>query len=350
MANVLVDEQSLQDIADAIRLKNGTQNTYTPAQMATAIEAITTSGGSQATPIFDVAKFLTGTLTEINDTSGIVTELKPNLFRQLCTESGNATIGISVSFPNVTTIGHHVFYSDENQGQYNPFTSFNFPNCTTVGKSAFCRASNATVFNLPKLTSLGGTHVFFGSGIVTAYFPLLTNLQEYTFQSASSLKTINAPNVTSSIPDYCFRYCSSLEYVILPKATSFSSYSFDGANSIKSLMIAATGWNNSVAGSQANLERVYLPNMTNLGAKLKNNTNLETLIIGNSDSSSVCTANTADFLSGTKIASGNGYIYVKDALVNNYKSASNWSAYASQIKGQSELTQSDWDKFYPPSS
>jgi len=46
MANVLVEEQYLQDIADAIRLKNGTQNTYTPVRMATAIESITTSGGS----------------------------------------------------------------------------------------------------------------------------------------------------------------------------------------------------------------------------------------------------------------------------------------------------------------
>ena len=37
MANVLVQESSLQAIAAAIRQKNGTQNTYTPAQMAPAI-------------------------------------------------------------------------------------------------------------------------------------------------------------------------------------------------------------------------------------------------------------------------------------------------------------------------
>lgn len=43
MANVLVDENSLKDIADAIRTKNGTQTKYKPSQMADAIEAI--SGG-----------------------------------------------------------------------------------------------------------------------------------------------------------------------------------------------------------------------------------------------------------------------------------------------------------------
>ena len=37
MANVLVQESSLRAIADAIREKMGTQDTYTPAQMAPAI-------------------------------------------------------------------------------------------------------------------------------------------------------------------------------------------------------------------------------------------------------------------------------------------------------------------------
>lgn len=43
MPNVLVAESSLEDIADAIRSKNGTQTTYKPGEMADAIEAI--SGG-----------------------------------------------------------------------------------------------------------------------------------------------------------------------------------------------------------------------------------------------------------------------------------------------------------------
>lgn len=48
MANVFIEETSLQDIADAIREKTGTQDTYTPAEMAEAIEAI--SGGGGITP------------------------------------------------------------------------------------------------------------------------------------------------------------------------------------------------------------------------------------------------------------------------------------------------------------
>lgn len=40
MSKVLVTESSLEDIADAIRAKNGTENTYKPGQMAAAIEAL----------------------------------------------------------------------------------------------------------------------------------------------------------------------------------------------------------------------------------------------------------------------------------------------------------------------
>jgi len=44
MANVYVDVSSLQDIADSIRAKNGTQNTYKPGEMADAIMAIPSGG------------------------------------------------------------------------------------------------------------------------------------------------------------------------------------------------------------------------------------------------------------------------------------------------------------------
>ena len=39
------------------------------------------------------------------------------------------------------------------------------------------------------------------------------------------------------------------------------------------------------------------------------------------------------------IIRGTGYIYVQDNLVEQYKSATNWSTYADQIKPLSELPQ-----------
>lgn len=43
MAQVLITDTYLENIADAIREKNGSEDTYTPAQMATAIENIQTA-------------------------------------------------------------------------------------------------------------------------------------------------------------------------------------------------------------------------------------------------------------------------------------------------------------------
>ena len=40
MGKVIVTDTHLTNIANAIRSKNGTQNTYTPAQMASAISAL----------------------------------------------------------------------------------------------------------------------------------------------------------------------------------------------------------------------------------------------------------------------------------------------------------------------
>ena len=42
MAQVLVTESYLDAIADAIREKNGSEDTYKPSEMAAAIEAIET--------------------------------------------------------------------------------------------------------------------------------------------------------------------------------------------------------------------------------------------------------------------------------------------------------------------
>lgn len=44
MANILVERNSLSDIADSIRAKNGTQTTYKPSEMAAAIDALPSGG------------------------------------------------------------------------------------------------------------------------------------------------------------------------------------------------------------------------------------------------------------------------------------------------------------------
>ena len=63
MSNVLVDQASLQDIADAIRSKLGIQDTYKPSEMADAIESIS-GGGITPTGTKQVSITQNGTTTE----------------------------------------------------------------------------------------------------------------------------------------------------------------------------------------------------------------------------------------------------------------------------------------------
>lgn len=59
------------------------------------------------------------------------------------------------------------------------------------------------------------------------------------------------------------------------------------------------------------------------------NTKLVTLIIR---TQVVAKLDKTSAFTGTPIASGTGYVYVPSALVNSYKSATNWSTYADQIR------------------
>lgn len=63
MANVLVEETSLEDIADAIRSKNGLTTKYKPAEMADAITAIS-GGGITPTGTKTINITQNGTVTE----------------------------------------------------------------------------------------------------------------------------------------------------------------------------------------------------------------------------------------------------------------------------------------------
>ena len=52
MANVLVEETSLSNIASAIRVKNGSTAVYKPGEMAAAITNLPTGGGDTETITF----------------------------------------------------------------------------------------------------------------------------------------------------------------------------------------------------------------------------------------------------------------------------------------------------------
>lgn len=76
------------------------------------------------------------------------------------------------------------------------------------------------------------------------------------------------------------------------------------------------------------LAKVVLNNAQKIGQNAFANTNLSSLTIS---INSVCTLSSTNAFQGTPLASGTGNIYVPSALVNNYKTAPNWSTFAARI-------------------
>ena len=94
----------------------------------------------------------------------------------------------------------------------------------------------------------------------------------------------------------------------LPAATSIGTNAFYGCSS---------------------LTTVALPAVTSIGAgALRNCSALTSLTLPKNQ---VATLSNISALQGTPIASGTGYIYVPDNLVDQYKAATNWATYANQI-------------------
>lgn len=117
--------------------------------------------------------------------------------------------------------------------------------------------------------------------------PEVTTVGQHGFNSCYKLERVEFPKLTTLLPGDNFTYCSRLTYADLGLVTNLP------------------GW--SLA-----------------------NTALETVILRKSDK--ICTLQVTNALSGTPIAKGTGYVYVPKALVDSYKSATNWSTYANQIR------------------
>ena len=133
---------------------------------------------------------------------------------------------------------------------------------------------------------------FYGSGLTTVNLPECTSMGEYAFSSCTSLTTVNLPKCTS-IGGSAFNSCTSLTTVSLPECTSIEDYAFYCCTSLTTIIFGAD-------------QVVYIDDISTFN--------------------------------NSAIANGTGYVYVPDNLVDSYKTATNWSTYANQIKPISELS------------
>lgn len=164
----------------------------------------------------------------------------------------------------------------------------------------------------------------------------VTSIQQYRF-SYSRLTSASFPNVTS-VALSAFYNCSSLQSVNLPKATCVGSTFYSSSSSAfyycYSLVDISIPLVNNL-GTQcfygcSSLQRIDLPSVEGIGLNVfRSCSKLDTVILRND---AVVTLSNISSFTSTPIANGTGYIYVPQALIEQYKVATNWVTYANQFR------------------
>lgn len=174
-------------------------------------------------------------------------------------------------------------------------------------------ARTLTTYSNDRVTSVGSYAFYYYKTLISVGMINVTSIGGYAFNECSGLTSANFPNV-KSINSFVFQYCTNLTSVNVYLVESIGTYAF---------------------GKCTNLETIEFNLITSIGSNaFKYCSNLTKVIIR---TPSVCTLSATNAFDSTPIASGTGYIYVPDELVEQYKVATNWVTYANQIKGLSEL-------------
>lgn len=172
-----------------------------------------------------------------------------------------------------------------------------------------------------------------GTSKIEIYNDRITKVRQYAFFFHKSVLSIDFPNVIS-VDSNAFQY-STIEEANLPnmKTNSYNAFESTLLKVVDFPKLEEIG-NQSFTSCKA-LTRARFSSAKTIGANAFSNCSALTEVI--LEANKVCTLSNTSAFKNSAIANGTGFIYVPDNLVEQYKAATNWATYASQIKGISEL-------------
>jgi hypothetical protein len=176
-----------------------------------------------------------------------------------------------------------------------------------VNPYAFYGNGKITEVSAPNVTSLGSYAFYNCGGLTSVYFPNATSAGECAFQSCGIVE-IEFPSLLT-IPNGCFRYSGKIKKGTFPNATSVGENAFRGDSGLEQLDFSACTTIYQLAFISC--------------------TNMKVIIFR---SPAVITLKSSNAFSSSPISGGTGYVYVPKALIDAYKTATNWSNYASQFR------------------
>lgn len=172
MANVLVEETSLSNIASAIRGKNGSTAVYKPGEMAAAISNLPSGGGSSGG---DEDGLIMDTLVNYENTTA--TKIKDYCFHQSNTLS-------TATFTNVDEVGLNAF------SNCSALSQVSLPKATKIGVLSFYQCKLSTV-NLPNAKIIEGSAFYGNASLTLVNLPQAEKLYGFTFRGCDNLTKVD---------------------------------------------------------------------------------------------------------------------------------------------------------------
>lgn len=179
----------------------------------------------------------------------------------------------------------------------------------------------------------------YGFGLCSALkrvdFPSVTSVDKYGFSSCTGLTDVNLPSATS-LGNNAFLQCSSLRNVNLPLITTINSEVFYSSGLIDVTLPLVRTVDNKSFYSCAGLRIVDLPVATKIAYNVfQKCTKLAALVLR---STTLCTLSSTTSFSESGVSADVGYIYVPRALMESYKTATNWTYYSTKFRALEDYT------------
>lgn len=286
----------LTDVSNAVREKTGKTDKIKASELDTEIKNIP-SGSSQETTETNIPIVA---LSNYNE-SGYPTKA---VVQRFTNEERKEVSGL-FSTPYATTL-------------FSYLENIELPKETKVITNYLFRATNITSVELPStLEEIGYSSFMECKYLALTELPSsVTSIGKNCFQGCGNLALTELPSTLVTLEDYAFINCSNLALTELPSSiTVLQTGVFNNCKKIKQLNILGK------------IEKFYTGCFSSSGLTTLKMPNIEAvpqLVDGE------------NVFKNSPLANGEGTIYVPDSLVEDFKSETNWSAYADQIKPISE--------------
>lgn len=181
MNEYLIQGATLADMADAIREVKGTSESVPVSTYASEIRAFKGMGGGQSEKPFNLVSYINGTLTEIDDTYGVIKSV--GLYWSSSTYGPVFSYSVGgLSFMNNTQL-----------------KTVNLPECISVYGSAFLSCSSLEYVSLPKCEYISGSAFTSCDNLSRIDLPNCKSISRYAFTRSSTASV----SLTINIPDFC---------------------------------------------------------------------------------------------------------------------------------------------------